>query len=179
MDVNDEDVSRLVHDVWSSIIGIELREAGTGSLGVAERSLTGFVHIQGRWNGTVTVEVPDGLALEAAAAMFGLELDELGGEEIDDALGELANMIGGGVKSLLPGPCQLSLPAVVGGLDYEVNVPGCRPVRQLWFLDSRDRAVAVTVLEAGGGSSSTVGQSRTAAGDAAAKGAAGDAELVS
>lgn len=148
MDVNDEDVALLVHDVWSSVLGMEVHEAPSGCLGVAERSLTGFVHIQGDWKGTVTVEVPADLAAEAASAMFGLDVEELGGEEIDDALGELANMIGGGIKSMLPGSCQLSLPTVVGGLDYELNVPGCHPTRQLWFVDGQGRSVAVTVLEA-------------------------------
>jgi chemotaxis protein CheX len=178
MDVNNEDVALLVRDVWSSIVGIDVHEAPPGSLGVAERSLTGFVHIEGEWRGTVTVEVTADLASEAAAAMFGLEPDELGGEEVDDSLGELANMIGGGVKSLLPGSHRLSLPTVVGGLDYEVNVPGAHPVRQLWFMDEQGRPVTVTVLESAGSALHCPTDAAPAT-SVPVSGPAGDAELVS
>ena len=33
-------------------------------------------------------------------------------EDIDDALGELANVVGGNVKAVLPGPSALGLPEV-------------------------------------------------------------------
>ena len=32
-----------------------------------------------------------------------------------DAVGELANMVGGNIKALMPGSCQLSLPTVAEG----------------------------------------------------------------
>ena len=33
-------------------------------------------------------------------------------EDVDDALGELANVVGGNVKAVLPGPSVLGLPEV-------------------------------------------------------------------
>jgi len=36
-------------------------------------------------------------------------------EDVADAVGELVNMIGGNVKSLMPGPSVLSLPVVAAG----------------------------------------------------------------
>jgi chemotaxis protein CheX len=44
--------------------------------------------------------------------MFQLSEDEVAPDLIQDALGELTNMTGGNLKSLLPEPCFLSLPAV-------------------------------------------------------------------
>jgi chemotaxis protein CheX len=42
--------------------------------------------------------------------------DELAEADVADAVGELANMIGGNIKSLLPGPSALTLPLVrLGG----------------------------------------------------------------
>jgi len=38
--------------------------------------------------------------------------DELEAEDVDDALGELANVVGGNVKAALPGPSTLGLPQV-------------------------------------------------------------------
>ena len=90
------------------------------------------MHITGGpWEGTVSVECPAPLAAAAAAAMFGVAADDLGPEEIDDALGELANMTGGGLKALVPGSSTLSLPTVVEGVSYTVSVPGSSLVREV------------------------------------------------
>jgi chemotaxis protein CheX len=74
----------------------------------------------------------------------------LGQGEIEDAWGELANMVAGNVKALLPRPCQLSLPAVVQGLDYHLVVPGTRVFAQS-FLECQGEPVLVTLLEGGSG----------------------------
>ena len=39
-------------------------------------------------------------------------------------------MTGGGIKALLPGPSQLSIPTVVGGGEYQVSVPGTAEVAE-------------------------------------------------
>jgi chemotaxis protein CheX len=65
------------------------------------------------------------VARELAAAMFGIEADDLGDEELVDALGEVTNMIGGNVKALVGGNV-LSLPSVTRGRDFLVAVPGSR-----------------------------------------------------
>lgn len=122
MEAHDE-INTLVGDIWSSVLGLSA-EPAPSSIRVEEPRLTGFVHIQGDWQGTVTVDCPVGLAATAAAAMFGMALQELTQAEIDDALGEITNMTGGGIKSMLPGSCSLSLPTVIEGVGFKVNVPG-------------------------------------------------------
>ena len=49
--------------------------------------------------------------------MFGVDPESISVEQVEDALGELANMTGGNFKSLVPGPSVLSLPRVslIGG----------------------------------------------------------------
>ncbi|MCZ7527730.1 MAG: chemotaxis protein CheX [Acidimicrobiia bacterium] len=82
------------------------------------------MQITGAWEGAVMLDLPEPLARDAAAAMFGMEPDELGDDEVLDALGELANMIGGNVKGMLDADCKLSLPTVAEGKDFRVCVPG-------------------------------------------------------
>ena len=55
-------------------------------------------------------------------------------------------MTGGNIKTLLPGPSQLSLPAVVEGSDYRVIVPGSHVVTQLAF-ECQGEPVKVTLLK--------------------------------
>ena len=129
--VNDADVQQVVIDIWSSILGLDAVPTPEGVM--TKPSVTGIVHISGEADGSVSLECPRGLAERVAALMFGLQPQELGPGEVEDALGELTNMTGGGVKSLLPGQNQLSLPTVVEGTGYQLNVPGSVPLRDVWF----------------------------------------------
>ena len=83
-------------------------------------------------------------ARNAAAALLGVELDDVTTEDVTDALGELANIIGGNVKSLLPEPCALSLPHVLihGESGYPHVVEVCR-LSGTW----REESVTISVLE--------------------------------
>ncbi|TIC83622.1 chemotaxis protein CheX [Nocardioides sp. GY 10113] len=52
--------------------------------------------------------------------------------DLADAVGELVNMVGGSLKSILPGPSALSLPTVAAGraaFGSEMNRAACLDVR--------------------------------------------------
>lgn len=61
-----------------------------------------------------------------AGAMFGMSRDELTSAEVNDAVGELSNMVGGSVKAMLEGSWQLGLPMVSDSGDA-ISVPGGEP----------------------------------------------------
>jgi chemotaxis protein CheX len=69
----------------------------------------------------------------------------LDAEDVDDALGELANVVGGNVKAVLPGPSVLGLPEV--GTAPEPGLPAdiCR-VDLLW----RGQSLTITVQGSAG-----------------------------
>jgi chemotaxis protein CheX len=71
----------------------------------------------------VLLAAPTPLARTVASAMFDLPADRLTDDEVADALGELTNMVAGNLKSLLPGPSGLSMPAVTAGTSYTVRIP--------------------------------------------------------
>lgn len=144
MEAHDE-INALVADIWSSVLGLSA-EPAPASIRVEEARFTGFVHIQGDWQGTVTVDCPVPLANTAAAAMFGMEVEELSKDEIQDALGEITNMTGGGIKSMIPGSCSLSLPTVIEGTGFKVNVPGTVVVNDLTYA-AGGSWMSVRVLE--------------------------------
>jgi len=87
-------------------------------------SATATVHISGATNVSVVLSGSAVIARRAAAAMFEMDEADLGDEEIADAFGEIANIVAGNIKSLLPEPSQLSLPAVSQGADLIVTIPG-------------------------------------------------------
>ena len=139
-----EEINDLVADIWGSVLGIPATPASP-EVHVDEPRLTGFVHIHGDWEGTVTVDCPMPLATQAAAAMFAMEIDELSKDEIDDALGEITNMTGGGIKSMIDGQCKLSLPTVIQGKGFTVRVRGTEPVYELFYA-AAESWIVVRVL---------------------------------
>jgi chemotaxis protein CheX len=110
--------------IWSSMVNIALVSTefrkDTSRVG---GTVTSSVQIVGRWNGAVCLDMSADLALHATASLIGAEPSELSHDDVRDAAGELANMTAGGMKELLPEPCQISLPTVVMGTDFEVSIP--------------------------------------------------------
>jgi chemotaxis protein CheX len=106
------DVLALIEEVWRSFVGVDEpllpAEPDTGSVAYAAT-----VTITGGWDGAVTLEFGVGTAEAVSARMLGL--DEITEADVADAIGELVNMVGGNVKSLMPGPSALSLPVVSTG----------------------------------------------------------------
>lgn len=82
--------------------------------------LQASIRIDGDRSGVVRIGMPQTLARSAAAAMLACSPDDASEEDVSDALGELANMIGGSLKSLFPTGSQLGLPQVgMVGTDAE------------------------------------------------------------
>lgn len=106
------DVEMVVTEVWSSFLGDQepLLMGPPSELNVGWSSA---VTVSGEWHGMISVELPTGTAEEITRRM--LMVDDAADEDVADAVGELVNMIGGGVKSLMPGPSALSLPVVAAG----------------------------------------------------------------
>lgn len=115
-----DDVRAVTEDVWLSLIGEDevlvprLIPPGTplDSTGVWSAVVT----VSGGWQGVVTVELDDAAARRLTALMLAIpDGTEVGDADVADAVGELVNMIGGNLKSLMPGPSVLSLPSVAAG----------------------------------------------------------------
>ena len=128
--VTSEQVTEIAAQVWESFLGLSLVEAGAGC-GLPGSAMAGVVAISGAWAGSVVVGCSSDHAVQAAEAMFAAEPGSLEPAEVADALGELTNMVGGNIKSLLPEPSALSIPSVTGGVDHQVFVPGALRVLQV------------------------------------------------
>jgi CheY-specific phosphatase CheX len=111
------DVQAIVEQVWTSFLGEEEpllpRPVVPGEPFAADSAWSAAVSVSGGWDAAVTVEVSDAVALTLTTTMLGST--EVEDADVADAVGELVNMIGGNVKSVMPGPSVLSLPAVAAG----------------------------------------------------------------
>ena len=86
-------------------------------------SITGMVGFAGTYSGVISIHCPVDLALKITSNMLGIDCDEVN-DDLNDAIGEIANMLGGSVKQVLSKgglDVKLSIPTVISGEDYTVN----------------------------------------------------------
>jgi chemotaxis protein CheX len=138
-----DDLEVITREVWTSFLDGDPAGLLVSGDDVAGERVTGCVHLSGAYTGSIMLSCSGPAARDAAAALFSMQPSDVTQNEIIDAIGELANMVGGNVKSMLPGPSALSLPAVVHG---QVAVPGAQVVREV-YLTWRNEPLAVSLWQ--------------------------------
>jgi len=129
----EKEICDYTESIWKSILSLDVKPSINGSADLESNyALAGCIQITGAWNGSVTIHYPMFLAKQVASIMFDLRGKPVENELIQDALGELTNMTGGNIKSLLPEPCFLSLPAVAM-TDSAIRIPGSELVTKVTF----------------------------------------------
>lgn len=147
MELSQTDLAQIVEGIWSSILDMDIQPDGEGPAEPSDSSwLMASVRITGAWDGAVTLHCSPDLARRVAAAMFAMEIEHVSSGEMWDSLGELVNMIGGGVKALLPETCSLSLPIVGEGASLTQFTTGTIPVQESTFA-CQGEPVWVTLLK--------------------------------
>ncbi|MFZ4858764.1 MAG: chemotaxis protein CheX [Desulfuromonadaceae bacterium] len=115
-----------VQDVFSTMLGVDditHLPAQTELPDTCSSYLTAMVGIVGKYNGLVIVKLPLPLALSFTSLMLDMEVSEINGD-VYDAIGEIANMVGGSFKQHLSqagDDVKLSTPSVVCGSSYSVS----------------------------------------------------------
>jgi len=145
-----EDLQLFVSEVWSNHVA-RLEElvpapphAWAAPVGGASACWSGAVSVSGEWHGMIAVDLAGESAEALARGMLALgEHEEVDPVELSDVVGEFANIVGGNVKSLMPGPSSLSLPLVA----HNVLEPPSELQPQVTLdLAWRDAPVRVRVL---------------------------------
>jgi chemotaxis protein CheX len=144
MDLTEDDIYSLVSEIWSSFLMLDVEP--TAPVASSDRSISALIHIHGSWEGSVIVHCSHALSAHIASVMFDMPPEELTSDEIGDAIGEIVNMLGGSVKSLVDGPGSLSLPTVIGGSQYTLQIPGATELNEVWFVTA-EQPLMVQVLE--------------------------------
>jgi CheY-specific phosphatase CheX len=136
-------------DVFSTMVSMKATPAPEGMVPHFEERVTGSVGFGGEAvSGAVYLHLSADLALRVTSAMLGLPPEEIGGEgEVNDVVGEMTNMLAGGLKSTLcdlGATCAVSTPAIIRGRAYEIEaMPDVR--RESMVFDCETECVSVEV----------------------------------
>lgn len=132
MEPTAAEIVALTQEVCGSVLLLDAAQVDVASV-ERPREVMASVQITGTWQGAVVLLCSSALAHAATAAMFDTDLDAVNQADLDDAMGELANMIGGNIKNRLPTPCKLGLPTVVCGASVNARFPGTKLTTDLAF----------------------------------------------
>jgi chemotaxis protein CheX len=144
-----DELNSLASEVFSSMANTYLELSGDA---VSPEELNGYivssVRVEGAWEGVVRLDMDIEMARATTARLLGAAEVDVSPEDIQDAVGELANMLGGGVKELMPQPSNLSLPSVAIGDERKSIIGRGRVTSECSFVAETGRLL-VTVLERG------------------------------
>jgi len=96
-------------------------------------AVTALIRFSEAWYGAAAAACTPTLARGIAATMFESDPKDLSDDEVEDARGEVVNMIGGHVKAMLPEGTRMSVPTIHPGVDVAPAVPGGRVVWRTVF----------------------------------------------
>ncbi len=91
---------------------------------IHEDSITGLIGLAGTHKGVLAIHMPNKVAIAVTSSFLGMEVEEIN-EDVEDAIGELANILGGNVKAFLSEngrDISLSLPSTITGEKYNFQM---------------------------------------------------------
>jgi chemotaxis protein CheX len=139
-----ESVAQIAGTVFETMLGLSIDPVeGGGALPAG--SLTAAVYYAGTWRGVLLLECSPEQGADWAARYMQLA-PPLSIDDVRDGVGEVANVIAGNLKALLPSGVGLSIPSVVQGSDYSVRICGGNLVEHMSFASSGG-AFRITLVE--------------------------------
>jgi len=132
--LDDATIHELTETVWDTVLDMPVVRSAHAPAPPEGGVIASCIHISGKWEGMIVLNFSRPLGERIAGVMFDTEPGVLSPAEIQDAVGELANVIGGNLKALLPGPCKLSLPLVDEGEDSAFDVFGGEKITEVSYV---------------------------------------------
>jgi len=122
----DELVTSAVTELFGTMLGMKmLRVPVQAGFGNNEAHVAGVVGFIGKLSGVVYVYTTQSFSHRITATLLGIKDSEIDGSEmVNDAMGEMANMLVGQMKSRLTDrgiSCVLTIPSVVRGSQFSVE----------------------------------------------------------
>jgi chemotaxis protein CheX len=145
LSVYQSDLTQIVESVFATMLSLEVRPTQMEWAPSAD-TLTAAIHFAGEWKGAVMLECTRPQACEFTHRLMSIPMPTAVNDDVRDGMGELANMLAGNLKSVLPHGIGLSMPLVVEGRDYSVRLCGSGVIDRIPF-SSTFGVLWVTLVE--------------------------------
>jgi len=143
----EENIIQTVRDAFTTVLEMDVH-LNPAAMVVARGQpyICSTIQITGAWQGVVSLSAPLELGANIASIMFEEEIDISDTENLEDAMGEISNIISGSFKSSLVGTCHLGLPVITCGVDYRISFPGSHVECSVGF-EVEDDCFHVTLIQ--------------------------------
>jgi chemotaxis protein CheX len=131
-EISVEMLAQIVKSVFLTMMSLDVSPSDASWKPAGDR-LTSFVHLTGDWNGAVLLDCNPRQACQFAGLILSMDPPDIVDDDVRDVLGELANMIGGNMKSCMPTGVRLSMPTVMEGRDYDLRICGSQILERVAF----------------------------------------------
>jgi chemotaxis protein CheX len=119
----DAPIAQIAQDVFQTMLDYPVSPSEEESAKKTD-AVTAAIFLAGTWQGAVILECSQAQAFVFTARLMKITEPTGMDDDVRDALGEIINMIGGNMKSILPTGVSLSIPSVLDGADYAYRICG-------------------------------------------------------
>ena len=136
----------VTQEIFSTMLGIEAFPVERAPGEDQAHTVVGAIHYAGPWKGVLLLECQPLQASDFTAKLAGISPPDSVDDEVRDVIGEIANMIAGNLKTILPPETVLSAPTVVEGSSFTLKVCGGNDSLRIEF-DSSTGPFTVTLVQ--------------------------------
>lgn len=119
------EIESITKDIFTTMIMVELAVIPQEryELEKAECNISSMLGLGGQIKGSLDLHFPRDVALFITSQFLGMEIEELD-DDVRDAIGEVANMVAGGIKTYLASRnlrTELAIPNTIVGTGYRTH----------------------------------------------------------
>jgi chemotaxis protein CheX len=115
---------RAVGEIFRTMIATETWSLPETPTHLSEHAIVGAVYLTGEWRGALLLEASVEQAYVWTQKLMSIPAPDSLDDDVRDTIGELASMVAGNLKSMLPVETALSMPSVVEGRQYTLRLIG-------------------------------------------------------
>lgn len=149
-------INAAVTEVFGTMVKVEMLEMPADGPGVnGEPQIASAVGFTGQISGVVYLYTTTCFAGRITRGLLGLDITEIPNEEmVNDAMGEIANMVVGHFKSRLTDrnlSCVMTIPSIVRGSHFGIEAVSHTEVKRLKFCNEKDSLLVEILIQGGKG----------------------------
>ncbi len=146
----EELLKAAVIEVFGTMIGLQVQpEPPNSPVATGGATIAGAVGFIGRLTGVVYIYAAAPFAVKLTEKLVGQSPNEIDGDEmVNDAMGELANMVVGHLKSRLCDrghSCVMTIPSIVRGTNFQIE-PVSSAIRRVLSFRSLEQQLVVEIM---------------------------------
>ncbi len=140
-----EDQTAIVQNIFAIMVDMEMHLVSAPAN--FDQVVTSALYFEQASKGVILVECSEELAYLFTSRLMSIDVPDSIDADVADSMAELANMIGGNLKGLMPAETHISMPVLLGRHDLPTVIGTRRLLTELYFA-SEHGVCRITLYDA-------------------------------